>query len=158
MIRMCRALLLAGGVALLASGCASGPQYKEMASSIPTLASDHGRIYFFRSGSVFGAGLQPQIKLNEQVIGQSKPGGFFYVDEPAGQYTVSTATETEKTVSFALDAGETKYVRTSVSLGVLIGRVVPSLEEAGTAMEAIGHLKYAPGDTQAAQSAGSRLK
>ncbi|MGU7774196.1 DUF2846 domain-containing protein [Burkholderia sp. MR1-5-21] len=158
MIKMCRSLLLAGSVALLASGCASGPQYKEMASSIPTLASDHGRIYFFRSGSVFGAGLQPQIKLNGNVVGQSKPGGFFYVDEPAGQYTVSTATETEKTVSFALDAGETKYVRTSVSLGVIVGRVVPSLEDSGVAMEAISGLKYSAGDTQDAQQQGSRLK
>ncbi|MBN3789441.1 DUF2846 domain-containing protein [Burkholderia sp. Ac-20353] len=158
MIKMCRALLLAGSVALLASGCASGPQYKEMASSIPTLASDHGRIYFLRSGSMFGAGLQPEIKLNGQVVGKSKPGGFFYVDEPAGQYTVSTATETEKTVSFALDGGETKYVRTSVALGVLVGRVVPSLEDSGTAMAAISDLKYAPADPQAAQSADSKLK
>ncbi|WP_431823309.1 DUF2846 domain-containing protein [Burkholderia sp. F1] len=158
MIKMCRALLLAGSVALLASGCASGPQYKEMASSIPTLAADHGRIYFFRSGSVFGAGLQPQIKLNGQAVGQSKPGGFFYVDEPAGQYTVSTATETEKTVSFALDAGETKYVRTSVALGVLVGRVVPSLEDSAVAMEAISDLKYSRGETQAAQSKDSQSK
>lgn len=145
MIKLYRTLLLAGSVALMAAGCASGPQYKEMASSIPTLGAEHGRIYFFRSGSLLGAGIQPDIKLNGTVVGKSTPGGFFYVDEPAGQYTVSTATETEKTVSFALDAGETKYVRTSVSMGLLVGRIVPSLETPETATKEIEDSKYTVG-------------
>ncbi|HYS62560.1 MAG TPA: DUF2846 domain-containing protein [Paraburkholderia sp.] len=142
MIKLYRTLSLAVGVTLVAAGCASGPQYKEMASSIPTLGADHGRIYFFRSGSMVGAGVQPEIKLNGTVVGKSQPGGFFYVDEPAGRYTVSTATETEKTVSFALDAGETKYVRTVISMGLLVGRVVPSLETSENATKEIEGLKY----------------
>ncbi|RKT25636.1 uncharacterized protein DUF2846 [Paraburkholderia sp. RAU2J] len=142
MKNLIRTLAFAGSAALLAAGCASGPQYNEMASSIPTLAADHGRIYFFRSGLVIGAAIQPEIKLNGMVIGHSKPGGFFYVDEPAGQYTVSTETETEKTLSFALDAGETKYVRTSISMGLLVGRIVPSLEQPDTGAKDIAELNY----------------
>jgi hypothetical protein len=149
MIKMYRTLLLAGSVTLMAAGCASGPQYSEIAASIPTLGADHGRIYFFRSGSMLGAALQPDVKLNGNAVGQSKPGGFFYVDEPAGQYVVSTRTEAEKTVSFALDAGETKYVRTSVSMGLLVGRVVPSLEAPDIAKKEIEGLKYAVGVTTA---------
>jgi hypothetical protein len=146
MNKMCRTFLLSGVVALMAAGCASGPGYKEMAASIPTVSADHGRIYFFRSNLMIGAAIQPQIKLNGESVGQSKPGGFFYLDEPAGQYTVSTETETEKTVSFVLDAGETKYVRTSASLGVLVYRIVPSLEDSDTAMKDIEGLKYTTGD------------
>jgi hypothetical protein len=149
MIKLYRTLLLAGAVTLMAAGCASGPQYKEMASTIPTLGADHGRIYFFRSSSLVGAGVQPAIKVNGQAVGQSTPGGFFYIDEPAGQYTVSTQTETEKTVSLALDAGETKYVRTSVSMGLLVGRVVPSLETPENATKEIEGLKYTGGTTTA---------
>ncbi|CAE6859444.1 hypothetical protein R75461_07903 [Paraburkholderia nemoris] len=148
MMKFYRTVLLASSVALLAAGCASGPQYKEMAGSIPTLTADHGRIYFLRSNSIVGAAIQPQIKLNGTAIGHSKPGGFFYIDEPAGQYTVSTQTETEKTVSFALDAGETKYVRTSVSLGLLVGRVVPSLEEPDSGAKEIEELKYTGGSDE----------
>ncbi|SIT35577.1 Putative lipoprotein (modular protein) [Paraburkholderia ribeironis] len=142
MIKLCRALLLSSRVALLSSGCASGPQYKEIASSIPTLAAVHGRIYFFRESSIFGATIQPDIKLNGEVVGRSTAGGFFYVDEPEGQYTVSTTTETEKSVSFTLHAGDTKYVRTSVSMGVLIEHVTPTLDDPDTGAQAIGELKY----------------
>ncbi|MGZ2749801.1 DUF2846 domain-containing protein [Burkholderia stagnalis] len=139
-----RKLMLCAGAVLTMAGCASGPSYQQVAGSIPTLAPQSGRVYFFRSSSMFGAALQPEIKLNGEKIGESKPGGFFYVDRPAGQYTASTSTETEKTLSFALDAGETKYVRTSPSFGLLVGRVVPTLEDAAVAQKEIEGLNYAP--------------
>ncbi|WP_250486564.1 DUF2846 domain-containing protein [Caballeronia sp. GaOx3] len=137
MANLLRVLLTGAFVTLVASGCASGPQYKDVASSIPTLKESQGRIYFYRSNSMFGAALQPNINLNGALVGQSKPGGFFYVDEPAGKYIVSTTTETEKTVSFTLDAGETKYVRTSVGFGLLVGRIIPSLESSDEGLKAL---------------------
>lgn len=87
-----RALASAIGITVLMAGCASGVKYSEMASTIPTIKQDQGRVYFFRSSSLIGAALQPDIKLNSEVVGQSKPGGFFFVDRPAGKYVVSTAT------------------------------------------------------------------
>jgi hypothetical protein len=107
---------------------------------------------------MFGAAIQPQIKLNGTSVGQSKPGGFFYVDEPAGQYSVATATETEKTVSFALEAGATKYVRTSISIGVMVGRIVPSLEDPAVAMKEIEELKYTTGEISTADNQESNRK
>jgi hypothetical protein len=142
MASLLRVLLAGSFVALVASGCASGPQYKEVASSIPTIKPSEGRIYFYRSNSMFGAAIQPSISVNGAVVGKSKPGGFFYVDEPAGKYVVSTATETEKTVSFTLDAGETKYVRTSVGFGLLVGRIIPSLESADEGTKALEDSHY----------------
>ncbi|MCD9231045.1 DUF2846 domain-containing protein [Ralstonia pseudosolanacearum] len=150
MYKLSRTLLLCTAALVTMAGCASGPPYREMATSIPTLAPQNGRLYFFRSSSMIGAAVQPDIKLNGETVGESKPGGFFYVDRPAGHYTVSTATETEKTLSLALDAGETKYVRTAVSVGLAVGRVVPTLADPATAQTAIEGLSYAPlqsGDT-----------
>ncbi|MBB6582011.1 DUF2846 domain-containing protein [Ralstonia solanacearum] len=144
MDKLYRKLLLCAATLVTVAGCASGPSYREMAGSIPTLSPQNGRVYFFRSSSMVGAAMQPDIKLNGQTVGESTPGGFFYVDRPAGRYTVSTATETEKTLSLSLDAGETKYVRTSVSVGLLAGRVVPTLEDAAVAQKAIEGLSYAP--------------
>lgn len=126
----------------LSSGCASGPQYKDVASSIPNLKESQGRIYFYRPDSMFGAAVRPSVNLNGAAVGQSKPGGFFYVDEPAGMYVVSTETETEKTASFTLDAGETKYVRTSIGLGPLVGRIIPSLESSGEGSKALEDSHY----------------
>ncbi len=66
------------------AACATGPKYTEMQSSIPTLGAEQGRVYFYRSGSAFGAAVQPSILLNGVVVGESKPGGFFFVDQAAG--------------------------------------------------------------------------
>ncbi|CAG9216671.1 MULTISPECIES: DUF2846 domain-containing protein [Paraburkholderia] len=150
MIKLSRVLIAASAAALLATGCASGPEFKDVASSIPTIKESQGRIYFYRSNSMFGAAVQPDISLNSQVVGKSKPGGFFYVDEPAGDYVVSTTTETEKTLTFHLDAGETKYVKTSIGLGLLVGRIIPSLESTEEANEHLQGLHYIGTPTTAA--------
>jgi hypothetical protein len=126
----------------LSAGCATGPRYNEVASTIPTLKTDQGHIYFYRWNTMFGAALQPEIKVNGTVVGKSQPGGFFYVDEPAGDYVVSTSTETEKTVSFHLDPGETKYVKTRIGFGVLVGRIIPSLESEAEATKYIADMHY----------------
>lgn len=137
-------LKMAGAAALVAlvAGCASGVKYQDMASSMPSLKSGEGRIYFFRSSSMMGAAIQPEIRLNGAVVGASKPGGFFYVDRPAGNYVASTSTETEKSASFTLQAGETKYLRTSPSFGVMVGRIVVELETPEKAKAELPSLSY----------------
>jgi hypothetical protein len=128
--------------AAFVSGCATGPKHDEIASSIPSLKAGQGRIYFFRSNSMVGGAVRPDIRLDGQVVGQSKPGGFFYVDRPAGSHVASASTETEKTVSFTLQAGETKYIRSSVSIGLLVGRVVLEPETPEKAKAELGALSY----------------
>ena len=49
---------------------------------------------------------------------------------------------TEKSVSFHLDAGETKYVKTSVGLGLLVGRIVPALESPDDAAKHLDGLHF----------------
>lgn len=135
-------MLFAGFAVSLMAGCASGVKHSEMASSMPTLKQGEGRVYFMRSASMFGAAVQPDIRLNGEVVGESKPGGFFFVDRPAGKYVASSSTETEKTLSFALDAGETKYVRTYPSMGFAVGRVILELETPEKARAALADLAY----------------
>ena len=89
---------------------------------------------------MMGAAVQPEIRLNDVVVGNSRPGGFFYVDRAPGQYVASSSTETEKTLSFTLDAGETKYVRTSPSFGLVVGRIVLTLEPADKALKDLSSL------------------
>jgi hypothetical protein len=133
---------LAMAFALVMAGCATGPKYSELASKTPQMKADEGRIYFYRSSSMMGAAIQPEVRLNGKVVGNSKPGGYFYVDRPAGAYVASASTETEKTASFNLDAGETKYVKTSPSFGVLVGRVVVTLESPTAAKAELASLSY----------------
>lgn len=116
-------------LALAVVGCATGPKYAEVKSSIPNLSPDKGRIYFYRSGTMFGSGIQPSVKLNGDVVGDSKPGGFFYVDVPPADYEVVLSTEVDKKLTFVLEKRQERCVRMSVGLGVVVYRVYPELVE-----------------------------
>ncbi len=137
-----------GIVCLLAScfcfGCASGPKYDSVASSIPVLDSNNGqgRIFFYRDGSLFGAVVQTSVLLNEWAVGKSKAGSFFYIDVDEGECEVSCKTEAESRITFDLEAGETMYVRTRVEFGVLVGRIVPYLESEEVAMKTLPSTSY----------------
>ncbi|ROZ63177.1 DUF2846 domain-containing protein [Ramlibacter sp. WS9] len=152
---MRRTILKLAGLAAIAAvlgGCAaSGAKYQEVASSMPSLKPGEGRIYFLRSSSIVGAAIQPDIRLNGQVVGVSKPGGFFYVDRSAGTYAAATSTEVEKSASFALAAGETKYLRTTPSIGVLVGRIVVEIESPEKARAELPSLSYTGGDKVSAK-------
>ncbi|MFN7887790.1 MAG: DUF2846 domain-containing protein [Betaproteobacteria bacterium] len=140
-----QSLLALVALAAVIAGCASGPKYQDVAKSIPALKPNEGRVFFFRSSSVVGAAVQADIRLNGTVVGTSIPGGFFYVDRPAGNYVAASSTETEKTLSFTLAAGETKYVRSSVGLGLLVGRVILELGDPKAAQAEIETLSYTGG-------------
>ena len=114
-------------IPLSLGACASGREFAEVALAFPKLSPQNGRIYFYRNNDVQGLGLQPSIYLNDEIVGKSQPGGFFYLDKPEGNYRVSTTTEVTSTVSFHLAKNETKYVKTGVGFGILVGRVKPEI-------------------------------
>ena len=132
-----RALGIAVLAVLLLAGCASGPKYSVVASTLPSMASQKGRIYFYRP-SALGAAVQPDIKLNGEKVGTAKPHGFYFVDRDPGNYEVTAATETEKKLTFVLEPSQERYVRLKIQMGVFVGRIVPELVDK---QEAEGELK-----------------
>ena len=129
-------------VALAISGCATGPKYSELAATLPVIETDKGRIYFYRSGSPFGAALQPAIMLNSMKVGSAVPGGVFFKDVAPGNYEVSTETEVERTATFTLGSGETRYVKFTIGLGFFVGRVYPNLVAPSEGEQEIQKLSY----------------
>jgi hypothetical protein len=136
--RLCSALFLS----LLVAACATGPKLTEMKSSIPVLSHDNGRIFFYRSSSMLGAAIQPSIMLNSKVVGDSKPGGFFFVDQAPGAQEVVTSTEVEKKLTFMLERGQTRYVRTVIGFGIFVGRVYPELVDNSTGQTELEGTSY----------------
>lgn len=128
--------------AALVSGCATGPSYQEVSSAMPTLSQGAGRVFFYRSASPFGAAIQPELKVDDEVVGHSKPGGFFYVDRKAGPHLAAGATEVDVSFPFELKAGETRYIRTSISMGILAGRLNFEEQPAATGQAALASLSY----------------
>lgn len=126
----------------LLSGCASGMKYTELKPQLPALKEGHGRIVVYRPSS-FGALIKPDVQLNEnEVIGQSKSRGFFFVDRPAGQYSCSAKTEVKRSISFELEPGETKYVRNFMTIGFVAGHLQFELAEAAKAEEELQTMSY----------------
>ena len=139
--------LIAAALAL--TGCAAtGPKFAEQQSSTPKLSADKGRVYFYRKDSFVGGGLRPEIRLDGAVVGKSQPGGYFYVDATPGSHEAATSTEVENKLSFVVDKGETKYVRTKVSMGVLVGHVTPELVGSAEAQPELSDLHYTGGDAK----------
>jgi hypothetical protein len=129
-------------VAFLLASCASPRGLDEPPLQLPPLKPGFARVYFSRAGELTGSAVQPEIRMNNEVVARSVPGGFSYVDRPPGKYAVTTATEVENAVTFQLAAGETKYIKTAVTPGILIGHVTPTLEFPEQGQSDIGRLRY----------------
>jgi hypothetical protein len=127
---------------IVLAGCAGGPRLSEIKQGIAPIPDGQGRVYFYRSSSMLGAAIQPNISMNGTIVGTSKPGGFFYADVPAGNVKVAASTEVEKQLTFTIESKETRYVKTSPSLGVFVGRVVPELISEAEATKDLAELHY----------------
>lgn len=134
------AILIALACAAMFSGCASGPQYSAIKDTIPPVPAESGRIYFFRP-SVLGAAIQPDVKVNGQVVGVAKSHGFFYIDRPAGEYKIETSTEVTRTLSLVLEKGQTRFVQLNISMGFFVGHVYPELVDEATGTKGIADCK-----------------
>lgn len=134
---------LIASVALLA-GCATGPKFAEVRSTLPSLAPEKGRVYIYRT-AVIGAAIQPDVRVNGEVVGSAKPKGFFIVDRPAGDYQVSSSTEVTRNLSLTLAAGQTRYVRLNISMGFLVGHVYPELVEPAEGEKDLAKCSYIAG-------------
>lgn len=136
-----------GALALLAvailSGCAaSGRSYVTVASALPPLKDNSCRVFFYRTDSMVGAAMQPEIRLDNQVVGKSQPGGFFYVDTFPGRHLATSQTESEARLEFDVGAGETVYVASSIAMGLLVGRVQLNLKPEAVAVSELSALRF----------------
>jgi len=138
---VCRFFVLFLGAVLLA-GCASGPKYGEVNGAIPTLKEGQGRVYFLRSSAFVGGAAQPLIYVNNQAVGRSEPGGFFFVDLPAGSYQAKATAETVSSLDFTVYRNETKYIRTAATFGLFFARMEFTVIHESMAEKEMADLSY----------------
>jgi hypothetical protein len=133
---------------MLLTACAtSTPKHSEMTAAMGAVAPDMGRIYFYRT-VLLGFAVQPEVRLNGQVVGRAVPNGFFYVDRPAGSYEVATTTEVERKLTFTLDAGQVRYVRLNISMGLFAGHVYGELVDEARGQAEIADVRYTGAPTK----------
>lgn len=126
---------------IVLAACASGPKFTELKPEMTTRNPDMGRIFFYRT-STLGAALYPNVMLNGEKVGEAKARGFFFVDRPSGEYVVVTHTEVERTVSFTLDKGQTRFIRFKVSMGFFAGHVYGEIVDEAEAKAEIVDCMY----------------
>lgn len=143
--------ILALLAAALMTGCASGPKFNEVRQSLPQVPEGQGRLFVYRT-AVFGAAVQPAIRVNGEKVGNAKPKGFTFTDRPPGEYRIETKTEVARHVDVPLAAGQTKYIRLDPTMGVMIGRIVPKLidnQKAESEIRSCHYMGDAPAETAA---------
>ena len=129
------------------TSCASGVSFTKLNPSLNPEIAKSGRIFFYRVTGMGGAAIQPAIMLNGEKVGKSIPQGFFFLDRPPGEYTITTSTEVKRKVSFVLDENQTRYIRFNISMGFFVGHVYGELVDNDVAEKEIKKCKYtAPGE------------
>lgn len=139
---MQRALAFGLVMALMAlAGCASGPKFDSVTSSLQPVPSGQARIYFYRA-TALGAAIQPEVSLNGTVVGKAEPHGVFYVDRDPGNMEVITGSEVDRKLTFSVGAGETRYVKLAVGLGIVVYRIYPELISEAEARKEMADLSF----------------
>ena len=128
---------------LYLQGCAAtGPKSAEMAAPLSAVPPGYARIVFYRSSGFAGAAVQPDIKVDGQVVGQSRPGGFFYADVGPGKRAIEASTEATSRLEITALPGQTYFVRGAISMGLMVGRIVLTQEGQVTAQAELPNLSY----------------
>jgi uncharacterized protein DUF2846 len=131
---------------LVLAACASGPKFETVENSLASTSTGNARIFIYRS-TTLGAAIQPEIRLNDKVVGKAEPQGVFFVDVAPGPIEVVSGSEVEKKLTFQVEPGDRRYVRMAVGFGVLVWRVYPELVDEAEAKKEIAGLSYTGGAT-----------
>lgn len=86
------------------------------------VAPDQALIYVYRDDNLQGSAVTLNIEIDGEKIGGLKPEGYLYKYVSPGNHTVSCKTESEDSVEFKANAGETYYVEAEVVMGFFVGR------------------------------------
>ncbi|MBA5761108.1 DUF2846 domain-containing protein [Vibrio sp. 404] len=134
-------LLASIAILLGLSGCASVPtvdtaeanQMKKFESP----ENGNSGIYIYRTDSMFGAALKKFVYVDNECIGETAPGVFYYHEVQGGKkYTVSTESEfSENYITIATEEGRNYFINQYIKMGVFVGgaAIVQVDEEEGKA-------------------------
>ena len=97
------------GATLLAGCATSGPKFSEMATSMSAAAKPGtGRIYFYRT-AVLGAAVQPEVRLNGEVVGTAVPRGLLPSQHLEGFFVGRVYGELVDPAKGAAEIEDTRY-------------------------------------------------
>jgi hypothetical protein len=132
-------------IATILVGCASGPSYEEMSSSITNLSDTEGRVYIYRSkGSVYASPLlRLPVNINGEQVGNSIAGGFIYANLAPGSHEISVGI---RKLQLEVMAGTEQYVEIKKVSGIpMVGQDAPTLVSTEQGKEDLKGLAFTGG-------------
>ena len=136
-----RTTLFAVLAVIAVSGCASGPEYKDIGAEIAPIEAGMGRVYLYRPqiSFLYVGG----VTLNGEPVRVPSAGGFVYVDKTPGEYKVEIDAVTDESTTFNLDAGKEAYVRITIDPGgYFLYTITPQITDRETAIHEMQELNY----------------
>jgi hypothetical protein len=87
-------------------------RYDNVVAKYAGIPPNSGRIFFYQLDLPDDAvSSRPYLWLDKAQAGRTRPGGFFFVNRPAGTYKVWTPSDRKNGIKVTLEAGETRYVK-----------------------------------------------
>lgn len=126
------------------ASCATGPSFHEAAASLPPIPKGKGRVFVYRPSGL-GAAVRPDVKIDGQVVGTSVARGFFHTDQPSGTHEISIATEWKHKNSVTVEAGKPAFVQCTMTLGIMVGHLIPNQVSTETGRAEIQECKQGGG-------------
>jgi hypothetical protein len=80
-----------------------------------------GQIVFFREKKFTGAAIRFKVREGDTELGKLSNGVYFVVPVDPGTHTYTVHSEAKDVLTLEVEAGETYYVKGSVSMGFLAG-------------------------------------
>ena len=136
-----RMVLVALVAIMTVSGCASGPEYKDIGADIAPIEPGKGRVYLYRPqlSFLYVGG----VTLNGEPVRVPSAGGFVYVDKMPGTYKVEVDAVTDESTTFELEAGKEVYVRITIDAGgYFLYMITPQITDRETAIHEMQELNY----------------
>ena len=102
----------AAGLLLAAASCAQLPPTSSVA--IPSIPAGATRLWFYRDYEPYETLARPYVRLNEQIVGISEPGGAFYRDVAPAHYSIrvdSAGRDFNQVADAELAAGQEAYAK-----------------------------------------------
>ncbi len=124
-------------------GCASGPEFSEVQSTIPEIEAGKGRIYIYRPQRSFL--YVGSVRINGEEIRVPNAGGLLFVDREPGDYEIVVDSITTETTKLWLGAGEERYIRITVTTeGHFLYTIYPKVEDEAVASQEMQDLNFIP--------------
>ncbi|MGY5452789.1 DUF2846 domain-containing protein [Agarivorans sp. MS3-6] len=146
---MKNSLLAAAITVVFLSGCSSVPmessEKNQAALSFSQPAEDTAVIYVYRRNTMAGAALKKDVLIDDQCIGETAPGIFFYHEVAANtEHKISTESEfSPNDLLLDTEGGKSYFVEQYIKFGVLVGGAGLEQVDEETGKKEVSKLKLA---------------